>query len=80
MPRFSEFWHLNGPNFLTPMYMHIFFALILAKPLFSHLHKACFLMMRVICKLVNKSQKMMKGYINSKNSIRIGQLSVKSSI
>ena len=37
-----DFWNWNGPNFLTPMYMHIFFAQIPVKPLFSHLHKAVF--------------------------------------
>ena len=34
--------------------MHICFAPILVKPLFSHLHKADFLVMRVICKLVSR--------------------------
>ena len=33
------------------MYMHIFFAQIAVMPLFSHLHKAGFFVMRVICKL-----------------------------
>ena len=56
-----DFWKWNGPNFLTPMYMHIFFAQIPVKPLFSHLHKAGFLKMRVICNLVYKSQGIWKG-------------------
>ena len=68
MPRFSNFWHLNDQNFLTPMYMDIFFAQILVKPLFSHLNKAGFLMMRVICKQITQD---MKGYISSKNSIQV---------
>ena len=53
-----DFWNLNGPTFLTPMsYMHIFFAQIPVKPLFSHLHKAGFLVIKVICKHVYKSQR-----------------------
>ena len=63
-----DFWYWNGPNFLTPMYMHIFFAQIPVKPLFSHLHKAGFLMMRVICKLFT-NHRGYKKYINSKNSL-----------
>ena len=57
------FKYMNGlilgiglAQILTPMYMHIFFAQIPVKPLFSHSHKAGFLIMRVICKLVYKSQ------------------------
>ena len=63
MPRFSDFWHLNDPNFLKTMYMDIFFAQILVKPLFSHLNKAGILMMRVICKQITED-------IISKNSTR----------
>ena len=62
----SDFWNWNGPNFLTPMYMHIFFAQIPVKPSFSHLHKAGFLVKRVICLQITEY---MEGYINSKNSI-----------
>ena len=58
------FFNWNDPNFLTPMYMHICFDQIPVKPLFSHLHKAGFLMMRIICKLED-----MKGYIHSESSI-----------
>ena len=50
--------------------MHIFFTQITVKPLFSHLHKAGFLAIRVMCKLVTCLQITeddMKGYINSKN-------------
>ena len=28
----ADIWHLNGRNFLTPMYMNIIFARILVKP------------------------------------------------
>ena len=45
---YPDFWNWNGPNFLTPMYMLIVFAHIPVKPLISHLHKAGFLVMRVM--------------------------------
>ena len=34
----------NGANFMTAMYMHIFFARMLVNPLFSHLQGTGFLM------------------------------------
>ena len=46
-----DFWNWNGQNFLTPMYMHMFFSQIPVMPSLLHLHKAGFLVMRVICKL-----------------------------
>ena len=43
---------LKWPNFSdTHVYAHIF-AQIPVKPLFSHLHKAGFFVMKIICKLV----------------------------
>ena len=49
MPRFSDFFAFECPKFSdTHVCAHIF-AQILVKPLFSHLHKAGFLLTRVIC-------------------------------
>ena len=44
------FWNWNGLHFLTPMYKNIFFAQIPINTLFSHLHKAGFLMMNLLTK------------------------------
>ena len=61
-PDFSDIWHLN----VTHVYGHIFRSDTCQAFVFINLHKAGFLMMRVICLQITED---MKGSINSKNSI-----------
>ena len=53
---FSEFWHLNGQTFLTPVFVPIF-SLGYSSSLCFHIYIKQFFAWRVICKLISKSQR-----------------------
>ena len=60
MARFSDFWHLNCPNFWHPC-ICIYLSLDSRQAFVFIFTAVFFLMMRVICKLVYKSQRIWKG-------------------